>query len=599
MLFEAILFLNFNFDNFNFLTLNFDFTFLTLNLFDINFIYLNNFFLLDNFECINSNFENAKNIYHYSIPVTKLYYPEPFVAMPSFLHYDPWFFHILIYQYWLWFLFIFLVVFFFLIFICTLRWTNPRIKPRRETRGVSRSKCGDLITATVPTTWAGSIIIHESTDAIDFYDGFGTSELVIGIRAFQWGWEYYYPKDIDLNYNININNSFYFGNSLKYVNTNAINSYNLKYWRFYQLKPSDSIVNPLNFFLLNTKNFLNLNSFNTSNIGQNTLNEVNSFKKIYFASSIFNKSSLNSFFNFNNSFLNQKNFELENINNLIIERPSSYLSLKNNFFSNMTFFDLKSISILVSSNLNIFKVNKLDGNLSQLYFSKNNLNYFLKHSKEFFVSLNKDFSFSKGLQDSEFLKKESLIRENLENELKIKSLKLDLNKYNYFFKQVKNDSLYSDFFFNENLISIKSTNPFFDLKNFDLNSIPFSFEIPILVSADDEIVNNSFTSNFWNTTFPFLNEGYRVNLNTFFNLNFLKTYTPSFFLYADYDFRRWQNGDLIEDFYFDTCGINNSFFDFFFYINKANDYSFLLKNYIFDLKKYIYIEKTELKKKIF
>jgi heme/copper-type cytochrome/quinol oxidase subunit 2 len=103
------------------------------------------------------------------------------------------------------------------------------MRPRRETRGVSRSKCGDLITATIPVTWATSIIIHESTDAIDLYDGFGTTEVAVGIRAFQWGWEYYYPKDIDLNYNLDSNNSFFFGKSLKYTNTTATNTLNLKY----------------------------------------------------------------------------------------------------------------------------------------------------------------------------------------------------------------------------------------------------------------------------------------------------------------------------------------------------------------------------------
>jgi len=60
-----------------------------------------------------------------------------------------------------------------------------RNQPRRETRGVSRSKCGDLITACVPVTGAISIIVSESTDAMDLADGFGASEIIIGIRAYQ------------------------------------------------------------------------------------------------------------------------------------------------------------------------------------------------------------------------------------------------------------------------------------------------------------------------------------------------------------------------------------------------------------------------------
>lgn len=138
------------------------------------------------------------SVFHTSVPNIKLYYPEPFIASPNFAHEDIWFLHIVIYQYWLWFFFIYLIIFFFLAFLITVRWCNVRHRPVRETRGVSRSKCGDLITATVPVSWAASIIIHESTDAIELADGFGSTEMAIGIRAYQWGWEYYYPKDLDL-----------------------------------------------------------------------------------------------------------------------------------------------------------------------------------------------------------------------------------------------------------------------------------------------------------------------------------------------------------------------------------------------------------------
>lgn len=147
-----------------------------------------------------------------STPNVKLYYPEPFIATPSFVHDDIWFVHIVIYQYWLWFMFITIIVFFFVAFLVTIRWCNLRHRPVRETRGVSRSKCGDLITATVPVSWATSIIIHESTDAIELQDGFGSTELAVGIRAYQWGWEYYYPKN--LHSSLKTNSTKFFGNSL-------------------------------------------------------------------------------------------------------------------------------------------------------------------------------------------------------------------------------------------------------------------------------------------------------------------------------------------------------------------------------------------------
>ena len=85
-------------------------------------------------------------------PSVKLYYPEPFVATPSFVHEDVWFLHILLYAHWLWFFFIALIILFFITFINTVRWCNYRVRPKRETRGVSRSKCADLIAVCIPVS---------------------------------------------------------------------------------------------------------------------------------------------------------------------------------------------------------------------------------------------------------------------------------------------------------------------------------------------------------------------------------------------------------------------------------------------------------------
>lgn len=173
-----------------------------------------------------------------STPEIKLYYPEPFIASPSFVHEEVWFIHILHYQHWLWFMFISLVMFYFITFINVVRWCNLRTKPKRETRGVSRSKCADLITACVPVSWAASIIISETVDATDYYDGFGTGEIVVGIRAYQWGWEYFYPKGIDLNYNVKSSYSEMVGNSLRYSNSTATNAETNSVWKSYQKKKS-------------------------------------------------------------------------------------------------------------------------------------------------------------------------------------------------------------------------------------------------------------------------------------------------------------------------------------------------------------------------
>ena len=220
-----------------------------------------------------------------STPDVKLYYPEPFIASPSFVHEDLWFIHILHYQHWLWFMFISLIMFYFITFINVVRWCNMRTKPKRETRGVSRSKCADLITATVPVTWAISIIVSESVDASDYYDGFGTGEIVIGIRAYQWGWEYFYPKGIDLNYNVKPSYSTMVGNSLKYTNTGSKTLESNSLWKSYQSKKNSQITNTPAHLLLSPSNTSNLINFaNLNDAGISTLKDSSAFKKIQYFS---------------------------------------------------------------------------------------------------------------------------------------------------------------------------------------------------------------------------------------------------------------------------------------------------------------------------
>jgi hypothetical protein len=72
------------------------------------------------FEVISVNVDNSLYA-HLHMPEFKLYYPEPFIASPSFVHEEVWFIHILHYQHWLWFFFISLIMFFFITFINVVR----------------------------------------------------------------------------------------------------------------------------------------------------------------------------------------------------------------------------------------------------------------------------------------------------------------------------------------------------------------------------------------------------------------------------------------------------------------------------------------------
>jgi len=228
------------------------------------------------------------SLLQFTIPDGKLFYPEPFIASPSYLHSDLTYLHIFQYWYWLWFLFIFLICFFFISFVSTVRWCSTRVRPRRETRGVSRSKCGGLITACVPVSWAVSIMVNESADATDLNGNFGTPELAVGLRTYQWGWEYYYPRTIDLNYNVRPSYSSFIGNSLQYDFSSGETLANNTLWRMYRNKAEDRVVTPAHLLLIPTDASTMVNFVNFKNIGLSTLQASSEFSKIRSAVKAYN-----------------------------------------------------------------------------------------------------------------------------------------------------------------------------------------------------------------------------------------------------------------------------------------------------------------------
>jgi heme/copper-type cytochrome/quinol oxidase subunit 2 len=300
--------------------------------------------------------EHIRTTYMAAAPNVKLYYPEAFIASPSFIHNDLAFLHILQYQYWLWFFFIFLIVFYVISFLCVVRWCASRNQPRRETRGVSRSKCGDLITATVPVTWALSIIVSETTDATDFADGFGTAEIIVGVRAYQWGWEYYYPKNIDLNYNLKPSYASFVGNSLKYNTSTEKTIATRSIWRFYQNKTTDQVISPAHFLVmpLDNSKLLNFMDFNT--IGTDSLKESDAFKKIRLHSKIYTTNLVHTpsvfthKYNKLSSYFNTQN-NLESALNYGIEKQHTLTSSAATGIINSVLLDMNSIDKLLNSNL--------------------------------------------------------------------------------------------------------------------------------------------------------------------------------------------------------------------------------------------------------
>ena len=322
--------------------------------------------------------------YMRTIPDGKLYYPEPFIASPSFLHEEIWFIHILHYNYWLWFFFISLIMFYFITFVHVVRWCNLRSKPKRETRGVSRSKCADLITACVPVSWALSIIISETVDATDYYDGFGTGEVVIGIRAYQWGWEYFYPKNIDLNYNVNPSYSSFIGNSIKYNNTSSEHLDSNSIWKFYQKKNKTAQVNSPAYVILSPNDTTSSQNFiDFSTVGNSISSDTNAFSKIHRLSKISSNNVTTNLSNDNLIFSKINNLYLSN--NTINQDSYQYGSPRQHNYSSLNSF-LPSFSTLVDTNSFKTFFNYSLNTQKKATSTISNTNFFSKHNDELFSS---------------------------------------------------------------------------------------------------------------------------------------------------------------------------------------------------------------------
>lgn len=361
-----------------------------------------------------------------------------------------------------------------------------RVRPRRETRGVSRSKCGDLITACVPVTWATSIIVNESTDAIDYYDGFGTTELVVGVRAYQWGWEYYYPKDIDLNYNIRNNYSSFIGNSLKYSKTSEVNFKSNNLWKFYQNKSTDHVVTPAYLIASPLDNYKLFNFLSFNDAGSNPTQEPNSFKRVRAFSKTYT-SNLSfvpdeystKFKNISSLYLNDLHFDDSYLYGL--KRQHNFLTSKAILNNQTTFINLSSFNKIVNFNY------------------KNDLKF------------NNNYIPSQAL----YLLKKPSNKDSLTND-SLKTLNLFtsnfLNQNLIFFKNYVNYNKNLDFF-NDNSDKKKTKYPFFKMFNLKINKL-----------KRQNLLNLNKLNNFNDIDLLESN----LNLNNFFNNKnkSFKTLTP-------------------------------------------------------------------------
>lgn len=89
------------------------------------------------------------------------------------------------------------ITIFFLVYFFTAISQNTELRrPVRETRGFSRAQVGDAMTAVIPLTWSISMLMHASLFSTNFDDNVAATTFSFTVIAYQWGWNYYFPKDI-------------------------------------------------------------------------------------------------------------------------------------------------------------------------------------------------------------------------------------------------------------------------------------------------------------------------------------------------------------------------------------------------------------------
>lgn len=137
------------------------------------------------------------NVFSPSAAQTRLFYPRSFTASSSLNALNtPWFIDYGHLTFWFFFLCTFLLVM-WLVTLHNLTSKNVETRwPRRETRGFSRAQAGDVMTAVLPLTWSVTMLLHASTHSLNFDENTAATTFSFTVMAYQWGWNYYFPKDI-------------------------------------------------------------------------------------------------------------------------------------------------------------------------------------------------------------------------------------------------------------------------------------------------------------------------------------------------------------------------------------------------------------------
>ena len=343
---------------------------------------------------------------------TKLYIPKPFTASPSNIYNGlPWFLDYVHLTFWFFFFSTILSVF-FIIYFFSFIWNNQESRyPIRETRGFSRAQTGDTLTAIIPMTWSITMLLHASMHSTNFDENTTGTQFCLTVIAYQWGWNYYYPKDIINNYN---NTPIRVGRGGVDHYINFENNYN-------------ALLDFSRNYILNKNLLLGVGS---SRVGKNNIQTMQSlfFKSFNSNQNIELPTSL--FVNLN---FQKNNTKLQLLNDEIKKAAQHFDDININYTHNNNDLSFNSINPITLNNLN-----NIDYLIFLSYDKFNAINFYKNLELNFLVkNFNFNFFFSKIFNFNDISNQHSIknifFKQFYSNDLlKVKTLDSHRNKNTFF-----------------------------------------------------------------------------------------------------------------------------------------------------------------------
>lgn len=522
------------------------------------------------------DFNHDKRLY-----ISKIYIPRPFSASSEDTQKGlPWHIDFVHLSYWFFFLSVVLSVLFLMYFFSFI-WNNQENKlPVRETRGFSRAQFGDTMTAVIPMTWSITMLFHASTHSNNFDENTTGTQFCFSIVAYQWGWNYYYPRDIVgtfnslpikvgndsidyyANFNDNYKNLFYL-----YHTNLLLKSLSLGRGSSKLGKNSIQVLQSLFFKPFNyTQNFkLPVVLFSNLNLNVNNELVMNDIKKyisnnddsqISFFSSIFNLEKNNHLLNI---FSNIFSFNFFNINKIynykfyFIERNFINKDISNNIFINKNFF----------FSFNFF---------NKYYFldSLRNKNTFFSNSNKLYFAYNQIFnnklknSNFQNINSKNFLQNYISFYEKLFDEKPIEATLNGLEEFDLYslrFVTFWNYNIMSwhkklEFIFNDETLF---WDDFFNFKFFGLDIKKLVINDFVNINLMDYNKNIFFNKNIISMTQNFIYLYY-----IFYSLSIDNSFMYSFYSHLSFeDFNLTNNSSAKEVFFYNTQNSNFFYFNLF------------------------------------